>query len=202
MPIFGTNFGWEYLEIDNPAIESLCYAEQEKSPAPHKAVGWQSGFIDFNVAVLKPLVDAINVKLDEITCLYKIKKEHAPELTNAWININKPTGVVLGNNVPHLHPGKFASFVYYVRAEEKCGTLTLVSPMHDMMEFAIPHQVYEKRDEHNSTTWIVTPKAGTLVTFPAWVRHQANPNHSNTDRISIAFNAELKGLQTILNPKE
>ena len=202
LPIFGTNFGWEYLNVDNPSIESFCYEEQARAIAPNKAFGWQSGFIDYSVPALRPLVDAITTKLDEVTCLYKIKKEHAPVLTNAWININKPTGGVLGNNIPHLHPGRFASFVYYVRAEENCGTLTLVSPLHDMLEFAIPQQVYESRNEHNSTTWVVTPKAGTLVTFPAWVRHQANPNCSNADRISIAFNAELKGLQTILNPKE
>jgi uncharacterized protein (TIGR02466 family) len=202
MPIFGTNFGWEYLTIDNSAIEAFCYTEQEQSSAPLKVFGWQSGFIDINTPALGSLVRAINLKLNEITCLYNIKQEHAPVLTNAWININKPTGGVLGNNVPHLHPGKFASFVYYVKAEENCGTLTLVSPLHDMLEFAIPHQVYESRDEHNSTTWVITPKPGTLVTFPAWLRHQANPNHSSSDRISIAFNAELKGLQTILNPKE
>lgn len=200
LPLFANPVGRDFLNIDLKTIETYCYEQYEKSTATNKEQGWQSGFLDLNSVVLKPLIDEVNLKLAETNEVFQIKKEHELVLSNGWININKPNGNSMQNNLMHLHPGRFVSFVFYVKAEPNSGNLKLMSPLYQSMGFAVPSQVFAEYNIFNSASWIVAPEPGTLLMFPSWIMHQADNNFSNSDRISIAFNAELKNLDKILNP--
>lgn len=200
IPLFSSPMGWDQLNVDNQAILDFCYKQEQASTALGKETGWQSGFLDLETPDLKDLVNEVRLKITEANELFKIKPEHSLRLTNAWININKPSGTAMQNNLMHLHPGKFASFVYYVKAEQGSGNLTLLSPLNDSFGYAVPSQVFSEMNIFNSTRWVVSPEVGKLLMFPSWIQHYADPNLSNEDRISIAFNAELTDLQTIFNP--
>lgn len=192
--------GWDNLNVDNQSILNFCYEQEKVNTALNKGAGWQSGFLDLTAPEIADLVNEVKLKISEVNELFKVKPEHSIQLTNAWININKPQGNTMQNNIMHLHPGRFVSFVYYVKAEPNCGNLTLMSPLHDSVGFAIPSQAYSELNIFNSLKWIVTPEVGKLLMFPAWIQHQADLNAGTEDRISIAFNAELTNLQTIFNP--
>lgn len=200
MPLFASPMGWDPLDIDLQSIEDYCYQQYNKSSVPNKEHGWQSGFLDLSSKELAPLINEVKLKLSEANYLYQIKEDHALELSNGWININKPQGMSMQNNVMHLHPGRFISFVFYVKASPNCGNLKLLSPLYSSVGFAVPSQIFEEFNIFNSSSWIVSPEAGRLLMLPSWIMHQADSNQSDSDRISIAFNAELKNLNKVLNP--
>ena len=201
VPLFSSPLGWNQLTIPNQPIEDFCYKALSESTAKFKNMGWQSGFLDVETPELKDLVDEVKSNLKYVSELYAIKPEHELKLTNMWININRPGGMGLQNNVMHLHPGKFVSFVYYVKVSPGCGNLHLLSPLEASVGYAIPDQIYGQLNMFNSLRWIIAPEVGKLAMFPSWVQHFADPNNSNEDRISIAFNAELQNTELILKPK-
>lgn len=197
VPLFSSPMGWDTLSIPIQPIEDFCYREFQNSNAGFKNAGWQSGFMDLDTPELKPLVDSVKEKLKFTSEVYSIRHEYAPKLTNMWININRPNGATMQNNITHLHPGKFVSFVYYVKTPPSCGNLHLISPLQPTVGYAIPDQIYQDLNMFNSLKWIITPESGKLLMFPSWVQHFADPNTSNEDRISIAFNAELQNTNLI-----
>lgn len=201
VPLFSNPFTQTTIDIDNASLIDYCYRVERETDAPHKESGWQSGFLDLSASEIQPLLAEVNKNVEYISQLYQIDEKYSPKITSGWININKPMGNPLQNNFPHLHPGRFVSFVYYIQCAPNCGDLKLISPINDMLHYAIPVQVYSHLNEVNSTKWYVTPTEGMLLSFPSWIYHAAGPNLSHKDRISIAFNAEFQNIQNILNPK-
>lgn len=200
-PLFACPFGVEQLDIDNQRILNFCLEEEKNSNAPMKPIGWQSGFLDFSHPDLKDLLDVINQKISMVNHMYCIQEEHLLKLSSGWININKPRGRTMQNNLVHNHPGRFVSFVYYVKVPQNSGNLILYSPLNNILGYAIPNQVYRELNSINSLNWLYEPKECCLVMFPGWVQHRAEDNQSNEDRICIAFNADLQNLNLILNPE-
>lgn len=188
------------LDLDNDALAEYCYQQEHTSLDPRTALGWQSNLVDTSAEQLAPLVEEIKIKLQDATHLFPVLEEHAPQITTSWINVNKPNGISLQNNVAHLHPGRFWTFVYYVKAAPGCGDLTLTSPLKNMLSYAIPNQVYSRLTPFNALQWTVTPEPGKLIMFPGWIEHQAQENRSDSDRISIAINADLQNLSKIQYP--
>jgi len=201
VPLFANPLGWDFVDIDNDALADWCYQQENTSLDPNTEHGWQSGLIDVKAEPLQALVEEIKIKLIDASNLFPVLEEHAPEITTAWVNVNKPNGVSLQNNVPHLHPGRFWTFVYYVKAEPGCGNLNLTSPLKNMLGYAIPNQVYSRLTPFNALQWSITPEPGKLIMFPGWIEHQADSNKSSADRISIAINADLKNLNRIQYPE-
>ena len=157
------------------------WSQQNKGVLKTNAGGWHST-TDMNRK------EEYNVLTKELFAMqYEIfKKEfltQKPVLGNMWANINYP-----GNaNRPHLHPNSLFSGVYWVKAPEKSGSLMLYEPrpgaqctMPNRKEGNLPHELW--REIH------YTPKAGTIVMFPAWLWHEVKPNQSNDIRISVSFN--------------
>lgn len=200
IPLFAHPFGWDMLDIDNKPLEDWCYQQEHTCLDPVRDYGWQSNLVDLTAEVLQPLLKEIELKLVDVSNLVPFLPEHEPKLVNAWINVNKPNGISLQNNIPHVHPGRYWTFVYYVKAEPNCGDLELASPLKNMLGYAIPNQVYSQLTPFNTLQWNVSPVAGKLVMFPGWIEHRAHQNKSNADRISIAFNADIQNLRKIQYP--
>jgi uncharacterized protein (TIGR02466 family) len=200
LPLFANPVGWDILDIDNGPIEEWCYAQESTSLDPHTDYGWQSNLVDLAAEALQPLMLELEQKLIDCNNLMPVLPEHAPKVVNAWVNVNKPNGISLQNNIAHLHPGRFWTFVYYVKAEEGCGDIELTSPLKNMLGYAIPQQVYSQLTPFNSLQWQITPSPGKLIAFPGWIEHKAHSNKSNSDRISIAFNADFQNLEKIQYP--
>ena len=159
----------------------LQWSQQNKGVSKTNAGGWHST-TDMNRK------EEYNVLTKELFAMqYEIfKKEllaQKPVLGNMWANINYP-----GNfNRPHLHPNALFSGVYWIKAPEKSGDLMLYEPrqgaqctMPNRKEGKLPPELW--REVH------YTPRAGTIVMFPAWLWHEVRPNQSNDTRISVSFN--------------
>ena len=98
---------------------------------------------------------------------------------NAWSNIY-PQGAY----VPlHDHRGVHWSAVYYVQADPNCGKLLLSDPK----EYALSHEPENTRFRGNQSQSF-TPFPGKLIMFPGYVKHESEPNESDSDRIIISFN--------------
>lgn len=100
-------------------------------------------------------------------------------MTDCWVNI-MPKQVVHGL---HLHPLSTISGTYYVRTPKGCPGIKLEDPRLDRFMAAPP------RRSGAPGHWVVLPaRAGGLVLFESWLRHEVPQNPAAEERISISFN--------------
>jgi len=106
-----------------------------------------------------------------------------PGLGNMWANINYPGGY----NKPHLHPNSLFSGVYWIKTPANCGKFMIYEPrpgaqctMPNRKKGKLPPELW--REVH------YTPRAGTILMFPAWLWHEVQPNKSQDIRMSVSFN--------------
>jgi uncharacterized protein (TIGR02466 family) len=103
-------------------------------------------------------------------------------MTDCWLNV-MGRGVVHGL---HLHPLATISGTYYVQTPRGCSGLKLEDPRLDRFMGAPPR----RRDcRPESQPWVTIPaRAGHVVLFESWLRHEVPPNPSGRERVSISFN--------------
>lgn len=106
-----------------------------------------------------------------------------------WANVNR-----LGDyHDPHNHPYAYLSGTYYVRVPEsraplrnradvRPGCITFYDPRGAVNMTAI------KDDPQIEPEFTVSPKAGMILLWPAFIMHYVHPNLSEELRISISFN--------------
>ncbi len=109
-----------------------------------------------------------------------------------WANICPPS---IGHE-SHTHPGSLWSIVFYIddglaegEDEELAGQIVVQDPRN-------PTPVMYKPDlrmmEPDGTTYRsdqrMSPKAGRLIAFPAWLSHWVTPHRGSRERISVAVN--------------
>jgi uncharacterized protein (TIGR02466 family) len=103
-------------------------------------------------------------------------------MTDCWANV-MPRQVVHTN---HLHPLATISGTYYVQTPAGCAGLKLEDPRLDRFMAAPPRKAKARMANR---TWIEIPaKAGNLVLFESWLRHEVPPNPANEERVSVSFN--------------
>lgn len=90
----------------------------------------------------------------------------------------------------HSHPNSFWSGVYYVTANPglaehpQSGKLELVDPRPGASTAYAEHTTLSGR-------LLLSPAAGQMVIFPAWLQHCVHPYFGAGERISIAFNVRF-----------
>ena len=103
-------------------------------------------------------------------------------MTDCWVNI-MPRGTAHGL---HLHPLSTISGTYYVRTPRGSPGLKLEDPRLARMMAAPPRRASAAREMR---PWILVPaRAGRVVLFESWLRHEVPANPSAGERISISFN--------------
>lgn len=185
---FSTPLIYDNILIDNDQLEEYCYDLKRISDAPIKNAGWQSGMLDLTAIELKEIIEHVQTMMQSVEKILNIDDRVKLRLENGWININSPSREQLPNNYYHNHSQFFFSFVYYLKADK--GDLILVHPS-NIMEYAIPEQVFSDFNNFNSSRVVVEPTKGKLIGFPSWIMHFAQPNTGDSDRISLAFNTRL-----------
>ena len=95
-------------------------------------------------------------------------------MTDCWVNV-MPAGVV---HSLHLHPTSFISGTYYVEVPRGAGALKVEDPRLSRMMAAPPRQAHVS----------VAARAGDIVLFESWLRHEVPPARYAGERISISFN--------------
>jgi len=102
-----------------------------------------------------------------------------PICDSMWINV-LPQG---GSHTSHIHTNAVLSGTYYVTAPEGASPIVFEDPRHPMMMAAPLRKtsIYESR----------TPRAGTLMMWESWLRHEVPMNRAREDRVSISFNCVI-----------
>mgnify|MGYP001827363864 CR=1 FL=1 len=106
-------------------------------------------------------------------------------LEGFWVNI-LPEG---GQHTGHIHPGSVISGTVYIDMPEGSGAIKFEDPRLAMMQAAPP----VKMDAPEAQCRFVyrTPKAGTILLWESWLRHEVMAHRSEHPRLSISFNFGL-----------
>ena len=148
--------------------------------------GWHSSGNLFDheadsIATLRDMAEAavlnatrIITKLDPSTLRLKLF---------GWMNANPPGGF----NAPHTHPGAHWSGVYYVSQPEveegNSGMIEFMDPRSDLPNWRILQaRTFSAKKK-------IRPEAGDLILFPSYLLHWVYPNETESERVTVAFNA-------------
>jgi len=108
-------------------------------------------------------------------------------MTDCWVNMM--AGAVAHGL--HLHPLSFISGTYYVQVPHGAAAIKFEDPRLDRLMAAPPKRpdLPPREQLHVS----VKPKAGQVVLFESWLRHEVPPSFTVRERISISFNYAWSG---------
>src|SRR5690606_24537399 len=101
------------------------------------------------------------------------------KMTTCWINV-MPQNTY---HPLHIHPLCTISGTYYVKVPKNTSSLKIEDTKMSFLMSAPPR----KKDDYY---YHFKPKAGDLILFESWVRHEVPPNPANDARISVSFNYE------------
>jgi uncharacterized protein (TIGR02466 family) len=104
------------------------------------------------------------------------------EMTDCWVNIMRHR-VAHGL---HLHPLSTISGTYFVRVPRGSAGLKFEDPRLERFMAAPPRR---DRARARNRVWVTLPvRAGRVVLFESWLRHEVPPNLARGERISVSFN--------------
>ena len=104
------------------------------------------------------------------------------EMSEFWVNV-----MGRGCRHPfHLHPLSTVSGTFYLQVPAGSGALKLEDPRLPSF-MASPPRKRGARIE-NRRFFDLVPKAGELVLFESWLKHEVTVNRSSRERISASFN--------------
>ena len=98
-----------------------------------------------------------------------------PKLDSLWVNLLKSGGHHSG----HIHPHSVISGTLYVEVPKGSGAIRFEDPRLPLM-MAAPSRP--------DTFVTVEPRAGLLLMWESWLRHEVLPGTGRGERLSISFN--------------
>jgi uncharacterized protein (TIGR02466 family) len=107
-------------------------------------------------------------------------------LDSLWINVMDRGAI----HAAHIHPHSVISGTYYVEVPKGAADIRFEDPRLAMMMAAPPRKTKARRA--NQTFARVSPKAGTLLLWESFLRHEVLPNSAPGKRISISFNYAMR----------
>ena len=134
--------------------------------------------------VFSSLIDECGKHVNNFAKIYGVANP-ITELNGAWINIASP-----GNYQEyHIHSGSHFSLVYYVKVVPKSGNIIFrnASSMTDMFPVDIDFP-----NDLNYKSCTYAPSNNKILIFRSNLFHMVEKNMSDTDRISIAMNFNIK----------
>lgn len=103
-------------------------------------------------------------------------------LDSMWINVLEPGGVHTG----HVHPHSVVSGTYYVSTPLGASALKFEDPRLPLM-MAAPPRAEDAPDEEQTFVY-VEPRAGEVILWESFIRHEVPPNDAKRARVSVSFN--------------
>lgn len=139
--------------------------------------------LPWRVPIFKDLVKVLDKHVDAfVKDLQFDLGDKKIKLDSLWINI-LPTG---GVHTSHIHPHSVISGTTYVTMPSGASALKLEDPRLPMM-MAAPGRKSKARPELRSFIY-VEPRAGDVVLWESWLRHEVPLNMADDERISVSFN--------------
>lgn len=106
-------------------------------------------------------------------------------MTDCWANV-MPEGVV---HSLHLHPTSFVSGTYYVEVPKGAGALKFEDPRLSRLMAAPPRRADAPAAFRAHVS--LPARAGDVLLFESWLRHEVPPARYAGERVSISFNYGL-----------
>jgi uncharacterized protein (TIGR02466 family) len=184
-PIFSSFLVADYLEF-NPILRQDCIDAVSEANKNRNDNISQSSFLDLNDYRFTNLLKQVECRFNELHSSIGLDPNVQQILSEYWININLNSKI----QFPHSHPNRAFSAVYYVSAGEDCGDIVFLNPNKVLCQ-NFSDDCIEDYNEFTATHWKITPKDNLLIIFPSWLEHYVQPNNSNVERISIAFNSRM-----------
>jgi len=103
-------------------------------------------------------------------------------LTDLWVNIMPEHAA----HSLHLHPLSFISGTYYVVTPQGCPGLKFEDPRLSKFMAAPPKTPKVRPANQPHITY--PARAGHVILFESWLRHEVAANRTKAERISISFN--------------
>ena len=113
-------------------------------------------------------------------CAFDLARK--PKLDSLWVNLLKSGGHHSG----HLHPHAMISGTFYVEVPTGSGSIRFEDPRLAMM-MAAPTRRPDAPEQLRSFV-TVQPRAGLLLLWESWLRHEVLPGAGRGERLSISFN--------------
>ena len=179
----------EFNNIKDELIKWIIDYQKENTSINRSNIGgWHSISNIFEVDDFKKYSCLIKKEVDH--CLTNVLDNFSFEITESWININGK-----GNfNLTHTHPeSDFSAVLWVLTLGEKSGRLEFENP-HTFEQSRVLTKLKQKiKKDFNcdKSHWFV-PNDGVLLMFPSNLRHMVFPNTTDTSRISISFNINIK----------
>lgn len=104
------------------------------------------------------------------------------EMVTCWVNIMGRGS----HHSFHLHPLSAISGTFYLQAPKGSGSFKIEDPRLSSF-MGSPPRKHKARPE-NRRHLDLEPKAGRLVLFESWLKHEVPANLSDEERISVSFN--------------
>ena len=176
--VFPTQIFRHQCSLDLQSIKNYCYEFSSKNPSLVRSNvgGYQSDTHFFIKELENEIIKALPRKQSKPLKDIKV---------DMWLNINKRGD----HNELHMHdPFNLTALsgVFYVDAPKNSGALRLYDPR-GCIAIAKDQMYYNEGFTYVS----VDPVDNQLIIFPAWIQHMVEPNMSEEDRVSIAFNIEI-----------
>lgn len=141
---------------------------------------WQSDQGLHELAEFREVLDCIDEAAESVLDYLKLRHQGF-KITGCWANVNAPGA----GHPAHSHPNNYLSGVYYVRTHQGADTIAFHDPR---PQTGIIRPPASELTAENADQVVVKVKDGTLLMFPAWLRHSVDPNRSARTRISLGFN--------------
>jgi uncharacterized protein (TIGR02466 family) len=103
-------------------------------------------------------------------------------LDSLWVNLLRPGGTHSG----HIHPHSAISGTFYIAVPPGSGALKLEDPRLPLM-MAAPPRAADAPEDSRSFVY-VEPRAGMVLLWESWLRHEVTPSAARGERISVSFN--------------
>jgi uncharacterized protein (TIGR02466 family) len=178
------------LTVDNEVLKTACInlRNDNLGRKVSNRGGWQSNdfYPEQGIKVFDEVITEVTKVLNEIFEVNYESGGRCVAVSQYWINVNKGENV----NQTHIHPGAFLSAVYYVATSEDSGAIYFERNAQEI--FALGCLKAAGNTIPSGIGCEYKPPAGRLLIFPGWVPHGVLPSKTDEERISIAFNAEIR----------
>lgn len=165
------------FSLNKPGLVERCAealrALRATNPSVSKSnlLGWQSADDLHELAPFTEVAEAIEQYANQVI------RETYPkvvryELCNLWGNINPPHAANLG----HVHEHALSG-AYYLEVPPDSGRLAFLDP-----------RIRNRGEQGEDRVFNIATAPGGCVLFPAWLEHFVEPNRSDAERLSLAFN--------------
>jgi len=145
---------------------------QTRSADLHKKKEFKK-FAKLVISTSKEILDKLKYDVEDIV------------ITDMWATVLK-----IGENHPaHTHSNNFLSGVWYLHSSQGASIVFRdPRPAADVIMPRLKESIIE-----NSSLLEYTSTQNRAIFFPSWLPHFVKPNKSTANRISIAWNIQLKG---------